>query len=80
MWSDLDWLIDKDKHKVELDPKYADDINFIRTDRSKIEMIKRVIPDMLMKADLIENKEKREEYVINMYQEEREKHGRNVNV
>ena len=73
IWSDLDWLIDKDKHKVELDPKYADDINFIRTDRSKIEMIKRVIPDMLREADLIENNDKREEYVISLYQEEKEK-------
>ena len=73
LWSDLDWLIDKDQHKVEIDPKYADDINFIRTDRSKIEMIKRLIPDMLNEAELIENKDKREEYVVNPYQEEREK-------
>ena len=35
-WSDLDWMIDRDTHNVEIDPKYADDVNFIRTHQSKI--------------------------------------------
>ena len=37
---------------------------FIRSQRSKINMIKRIIPDMLKEADLIENSSKREEYTI----------------
>ena len=28
MWSDLDWIMNRDKHCVEIDPKYSDDINF----------------------------------------------------
>ena len=39
LWSALDWLVDKDKHKVEVDPKYADNITFVCTDESKINQI-----------------------------------------
>ena len=24
LWSELDWLVDRDEYKVEIDPKYAD--------------------------------------------------------
>ena len=47
LWSALDWLVDKDKHNVEVDPKYADHITFVRTDESKMNQIERVIPEML---------------------------------
>ena len=63
-WSDLDWIIDRDTHNVELDPKYADDVNFIRTHQSKINEIKRIIPSMLKKGNLVENKDKREEFHV----------------
>ena len=51
-WSALDWLLDQDIHNVQIDPKYADDITFIRTHRPK------------MKGTLQENLSKREEYDI----------------
>ena len=41
----LDFVIEKDKHSVEIDPKY-DDINFVRTHKTKINQIKRLHPDM----------------------------------
>ena len=64
LWSPLDWLIRKDKLNIEIDPKYSDDMAFIRSQRAKINMIKRIIPNMLKEADLIENSSKREEYII----------------
>ena len=39
LWSALDWLFDKGEHKVEVDPKYADNITFVRTDESKINQV-----------------------------------------
>ena len=30
-WSDLDWIIDRDEHNIVIDPKYADNITFIRS-------------------------------------------------
>ena len=63
-WSELDWLLKKDKHNIEIDPKYADDVTFIRTAQWKINKIKRVIPDILRKGNLMENETKREEYEI----------------
>ena len=63
-WSDLDWIINTDVHKVKVDPKYADDITFIRSHISEINMIKRIIPDMLKEGDLIENASKREQYSV----------------
>ena len=29
LWSTLDWIEDRDKLQIEIDPKYADDITFI---------------------------------------------------
>ena len=63
-WSDLDWVINKDVHKVKVDPKHADDITFIRSHISEIDMIIRIIPDMLKEGDLIENASKREQYSV----------------
>ena len=63
-WSDLDWLIERDVHKIALDPKYADDITFIRSHQSKMNKVKRVLPEMLADGNLQENKTKREEYVV----------------
>ena len=47
MWSALDWVIDKDRCKVEIDPKYADDITFIRSKDAKINQVVRLVPPML---------------------------------
>ena len=64
LWSALDWLVDKDKHNVEVDPKYADDITFVRTDESKMNQIERVIPEMLEQNNLFVNTTKTEKYEI----------------
>ena len=61
-WSALDWLIRKDEHDVEIDPKYADDIRFIRSVGHKLNQVERIIPSMLSKYDLIINKCKTEKY------------------
>ena len=31
MWSSLDWIAEVDRHNISIDPKYSDDINFIRS-------------------------------------------------
>ena len=49
---------------MELDPKYADDVTFIRSHMSKINKIKRVLPSILEEGNLMENKTTREEYHI----------------
>ena len=54
MWSELDWLIDRDQHKIMLDPKYADDVSFIRSHISEINKLKRLIPKMLREGNLID--------------------------
>ena len=64
MWSELDWLIPRDSHKIEVDPKYADDLTFIRSDKTKINQIKRTIPKALEEFDLKLNLDKTEEYQI----------------
>ena len=64
MWSALDWIIDRDARKINIDPKYADDITFIRSDRSKINQIERMMPEMLLEQGLFINKSKTEEYHI----------------
>ena len=63
-WSDLDWVIDRDIHNITLDPKYADDITFIRSHPSKMNKVKRIIPEMLANGNLQENKRKRKEYMV----------------
>lgn len=39
--SALDWIIDQDIHKITTDPKYADDISFLRSDKSEINQVER---------------------------------------
>ena len=64
LWSALDWPVDKDKHNVEVDPKYADDITFVRTDESKMNQIERAIPEMVEQNNLFVNTTKTEKYEI----------------
>ena len=49
LWSVLDWEINKDTHKININPKYADDICFIRSDEAKIHQVERIIPPILRK-------------------------------
>ena len=44
MWSALDWLVRKDVRNIQIDPKYSDDMSFIRSQLAKINSIKRVVP------------------------------------
>ena len=39
-WSELYWLIDRDENKVAIDPKYDDDVTFIRSSKSEIQKLK----------------------------------------
>ena len=55
LWSELDWLIDRDTCQVVIHPKYADDIRFVRTDETKINQAKRLLPDLMKKGNLTEN-------------------------
>ena len=64
IWSELDWIIERDIHKIAIDPKYADDITFIRSNNSKMNKVKRSIPKMLEDGNLRENLSKREEYTV----------------
>ena len=65
MWSTLDWFVRKDTHNIDIiDPKYSDDMAFIRSTNSKINRIKSVMPGMLAESDLIGNSGKREELEI----------------
>ena len=61
-WSDLDWIINKDLHNVKIDPKYADDITYVRSAYHKINRKKRTIPSTLEKENLYINNEKTEEF------------------
>ena len=60
LWSALDWLVDKDKHNVEVDPKYADNITFVRTEESKMNQVERVVPELLEENNLFINTTKTE--------------------
>ena len=60
----LDWSIDKDTHGIEIDPKYADDISYIRSDESKVNQIEMIIPQMLKDEGLYINKSKTEKFHI----------------
>ena len=59
LWSELNWLIDKDAHQAVIDPKYAEDISFISTDETKVTQVKRLLSDLLKKGNLIENESER---------------------
>ena len=58
LWSAPDWIINKDNHKININPKYADYISFIRSDEGKIHEVERFIPPMLNKNNLEINKSK----------------------
>ena len=64
MWYALDWLIRKDKHDVAIDPKYADDLTFIRSVEHRLNQVERLIPPMLNEYDLMINRSKTEKYEI----------------
>ena len=64
LWSELNWLIDKDAHQAVIDPKYAEDISFISTDETKVTQVKRLLSDLLKKGNLIENESNRKEFRI----------------
>ena len=58
IWSALEWVINKDVHKVMINPKYADDIIFIRSDKAKRQQVERLIRPMLKTDNLEINKSK----------------------
>ena len=62
--SALDWIVDRDKLQIEIDPKYADDITFICSEKAKINQVERVLPSMLSEEGLYINKSKTEKYHI----------------
>ena len=64
LWSQLNWIIDRDAHQVVIDSKYVDDISFIRTYETKMNQAKLLLPDLLKKGNLTENESKREEFRI----------------
>ena len=57
-------MADKSRHQVVNDPKYADDVSFIRTDEMKMNRVKRLFQDLLKKGNLTENESKRKEFRI----------------
>ena len=62
LWSALDWIVDSDKLQTEIDPKYADDITFIRFEEAKINQVERAVPTMLCEEGLYINQGKTEKY------------------
>ena len=66
VWSELDWHIDHDNNHVNIDPKYSDDINFIRTYYPKINQLKREMPKMLKENNLAVNVSKTKEFTIQL--------------
>ena len=58
LWSAPDWTINKDNHKININPKNADDISFIRSDEGKTHEVERFIPPMLNTNNLEINKSK----------------------
>ena len=63
----MDWIINRDKVNIEIDPKYADDITFIRSEETKINIVERVIPPMLLENGLYINKSKTEKFHVSKY-------------
>ena len=47
-----------------MDPKYANDITFVRTDESKINQVERLMPEMLKESNLYVNLTKTEKYTV----------------
>ena len=63
MWSDLDWLVNRDLDDIEIDLKYSGDINFICNWYSEIEPAERSILSMLKETVSCWNR-KMEEHTI----------------
>ena len=70
-WSKLDYLITENKEHFEIDPQYADDINWITTNKLRINELKKEIPKQPKQRDLQENDSKREEYHISRDSDEK---------
>ena len=64
LWSELNWMLLKDKHNISINPKYADDIGFLRSDESKIRQIERLVATMLKGKNQLINTDKTEKIVI----------------
>ena len=64
LWSELDWIINRDTHCIEIHPWYTDNINFIRSWYPKIHQAKRLIPKMLSTKWLVVNISKAGEFEI----------------
>ena len=47
-----------------IDPKYADGISFISTDKTKMNRVRRLVPHLLKKKNLSGNESNREELRI----------------
>ena len=62
--SGLDWIVDRDKLQIEIDPKYAGGITLICSKEAKINQAERVSPSMLSEEGLYINKSKTEKYHI----------------
>ena len=46
-------MINRDENKINIDPKYTDDISFLKSDESKINQIERIVPSMLIEKGLV---------------------------
>ena len=60
----LPWLIDRYVHQVVIDQKYADDITFVTTEETKMNKVRRLLPNLLKEGNLTENESKREGFRI----------------
>ena len=59
-WSELDWSVPREYQKVEIDPKYANDLTFIRSEKAKINTIKR-------KRERVTREIRNRVYIYNIY-------------
>ena len=59
LWSALDWIVDRDVHKITIDPKYADGISFVSSDRLKINQLEREIIAMQKRKSITYKKVKK---------------------
>ena len=66
LWSALVWEANKDVHKINVNPKYANDISFIMSYKTKIHQVEQRIPAILKTNVLEINKSKKEKYNINL--------------
>ena len=64
LWSELDWIVDRERLQIETDPKYADSITFIRSEEAKINQVEKVVPSMLCEEGLYVSKSKTGKYHI----------------